>query len=112
MTNTQVFFASITVAISFIGALWAISNSTTTRLIEQFEKRMNERDENLLAKLETLEAKLETLDTKMTGKFDALGARLDTLQFQITTLDKKFDGELRRELDQLNQRLNRLERAA
>ncbi|MBI1760839.1 MAG: hypothetical protein HYR56_05310 [Acidobacteria bacterium] len=105
MTNTQVFFASITVAISFIGALWAISNSTTTRLIEQFEKRMNERDEKLLAKI-------ETLDAKMTGKFDALDARLDTLQFQITTLDKKFDGELRRELDQLNQRLNRLERAA
>ncbi len=65
MTNVQILLAVAGVFLTFMVTLWGITERNTTRLIEAYERRMTERDEKLLAKIESATIKIEAVSAKL-----------------------------------------------
>ena len=72
MNNVQLLLAASGVFATFLLALWGITESNTSRLIDSLEKRMNERDEKLLAKIDGVATRVDALRTEMAVKTDTL----------------------------------------
>ncbi len=97
MNNTQVLLTAAGLVVTLIVALWGIAERNTTRLVEQFErrltenanqfdKRMNERDEKLLARIDALRAEMNGEFKAVNLRLDGLDARLSKVETQVTQL--------------------------
>ncbi len=122
MSNTQIALVAASVAVALIVALWGITATYTNRLVEQFklnasqseinttrlieqferrmnenasqfEKRMNERDEKLLAKLDAVEARLtgqiENLRLEVRSERESLRGDFERLTFRVEQLERR-----------------------
>jgi CRISPR/Cas system CMR subunit Cmr4 (Cas7 group RAMP superfamily) len=126
MSSTQIALMSASVAIALIVALWGItatytnrlveqfklyasqSEQNTTRLIEQFDKRMRERDEKLLASEQSTTRLMEQFDKRMDERDEKLLASEQSTMRLIEQLEKRMnerDEKLLAKLDAVEARL-------
>lgn len=103
MNNWQVLLTAFGLVLTLIVAILGITERNTTRLIEQIEKRMGERDEKLLAKIDGLRAEmkgeLQSLRSEMLGESRGLRAEM-----------KGELGVLRADVNHLSNRVEQMER--
>ena len=97
MYNVQLLLAASGVFATFLLALWGITERNTSRLIDSFEKRMNDRDEKLLAKIDIVATRVESLRTEMTEKMGSMAVKTDALRTEMLL---RFD-VVERRLDDL-----------
>ena len=118
MNNVQLLLAASGVFATFLLALWGITERNTSRLIDSFEKRMNERDEKLLAKIDGVVGRVDALRTEMAVKTDALHIemmlRFDAVERQLNDLQGRSAQQvmLERQVTTLTTRVDMLERRA
>lgn len=77
MSNTQVLLTAAGLVFTLIVTLWGLAERNTSRLVDQLDKRMNERDEKLVAKIDGLR-------NEMLARFETVQRQLDELQRQNT----------------------------
>lgn len=94
MNNWQVLLTAFGMVLTLVAAIWGVTERNTTRLVEQIDKRLADRDEKLMAKLDALRAELKGemhgLRAEMKGELGVLRSDVGHLSSRIEQLERRL----------------------